>query len=311
MNYNLITNQRRKYFLLWSISSTLLTTINCYSQNSIQKKYYDFSQKTKKKVSKAHITLFGYQNKVVISDSLGLFNIKKTWLKNTDSIKISALGYQTLTLYDLKETTYYLEEHIELLDEVILSTTKKKYSNTTSLFNKLNKRATNLIWNGISAVYIPQSKKNKKIKNLLYRVVDFRGVRGIQYLPFKANIYSVDPKTGLPGKPILNDIITKKKYGQKWAKVPIVSYNITIPKEGIFVILKVLDQSEYELDFLQSDIGIIEAVPALLYHKYDPNYIRKSYRYTNYTYYKNEGYKIYPKKAWRLQHRHYLIDVDY
>lgn len=72
-------------------------------------------------------------------------------------------------------------------------------------------------------------------------------MKGLKYLPFSANIYSVDTLTKLPKDPIIKEkIIVRKKDNKYWVKVDVSEYQIKIPPEGLFIIMEILDKDTYK-----------------------------------------------------------------
>jgi hypothetical protein len=68
----------------------------------------------------------------------------------------------------------------------------------------------------------------------------------------------------LPGTKLLEEaIVTKRDKKNKWVEVDISKYNIMMPREGIFIVFKTLDQSHYKTKIIASNLGMIDAVPAL------------------------------------------------
>jgi hypothetical protein len=72
---------------------------------------------------------------------------------------------------------------------------------------------------------------------LKFRVTNTHGVKGLNFLPFKANVYALDSITKLPGKPLLpQDIVVENKNGATWATIDISKYDIKVPRQGACVV---------------------------------------------------------------------------
>ncbi|WP_264543774.1 MULTISPECIES: carboxypeptidase-like regulatory domain-containing protein [Flavobacterium] len=268
---------------------------------------YVFSKETKMPIEGASITFnFGGITLTKISDIKGRFKINDT--NSLKSVKISHLSYQIREYSKISDTIFYLEEIVRNLDQVNLVNYKNNQIYTLPFTNKLKKSTCNFSWNNTIAVFIPSEESNKSriIKNLIYEISDFQGVKGLEYLPFKANLYSVDNLSGLPEKPILeNSIETKKNDKNRYVKIDVSQYNLTIPAEGIFIVLEILNKDKYPTSFIQSKIGTISAVPAIKAYAYNRNYIRKSYIKGRYELLDDRS------NVWVEVKCHYLMDVEF
>jgi len=240
------------------------------------------------------------------TDKKGKFEIPNDYKKTIDFTEITSLGFKKEVRKGVLETIY-LENDNNELDEVIVST-KLKMKNELSFLEKLNTRETNFSWNDKASIYIPKNSDDKCIKNLLFAVSDFGGVKNLQYLPFSVNLYTAD-SLGMPDKPIFEqDIPAKKEKPEHWTKIDISKYKIKIPEAGIFVVFIILPENAYPIDFIKAKFGnnirTIAAVPALKAYNYSKTYIRKSYLYY-------ECDDIENCNKWKPQILHYMMDVEY
>jgi hypothetical protein len=95
-------------------------------------------------------------------------------------------------------------------------------------------------------------------------LVDLYGVKGMKYLPFKVNFFTVNIETGKPDKKILpEDILLRKNNKKKWFEVDFSNYNINVPPEGMYVAFIILDSKDYKVNTIMSKYGVIDAVPYL------------------------------------------------
>ncbi|MBF4518772.1 hypothetical protein IRZ71_20650 [Flavobacterium sp. ANB] len=287
----------------------LLTFHNLFSQVIKNQDYsnliigYVYSRNNGLPIEKATIkTSSKNELRYFTTDINGKFEIPNTPQNKIDFFEISSLGFKKV-LNKIITDTIYLENYTNQLNEVIInSKSKTKYK--LSIIEKLNNFETNFSWENKAAVYIPKSNQNNCIKNLLFAISDYGGVKNLKYLPFKVNLYTVD-SLGKPLKPVFEkDIISKKNDDNSLTKVDISKFKITIPDEGIFVVFIILEKKDYPVDFINSSFGIISAVPALKAYKYSKDYIRKSYLYRQCD---------YPEKCniWLPQDLHYIMDVEY
>ena len=143
------------------------------------------------------------------------------------------------------------------------------------------------------------AKEGSLITKLRFRVTNGTnsGVKGLRFLPFKANVYALDTTTNLPGKPLLDkDILVENKNGHKWATIDISSYNLRMPPGGacLVFIIPPYEEGLYKQLWIQSKSGLISAVPNLKHRLLLGT--GSSYIYTAFTL--NE-YGELSGKAWR------------
>src|SRR5690606_18462947 len=161
----------------------------------------------------------------------------------------------------------YLKEKEHLLEVVEIERKEPEF----------HRSATNFGWNDRAATLIPY-KNGSTITHLKFRVRDFSGVKGLKYLPFKANIYSVG-SDGKPGEPLIaEDVLVENREGKNWAKVDVSKYNLKVSEKGIYVVFIVPEKSFYKLDFIQARVGVISAVPIVKTRFFKDKTIR-SYRW--------------------------------
>ncbi|MHC0441671.1 carboxypeptidase-like regulatory domain-containing protein [Flavobacterium sp. 3-210] len=301
----MIKNYLNLFFILFLIFQNAISQQSQNTSNSDLFVGHVYSEENNLPISNVTIKTFSKNgSKYFVTDENGKFEIPNNDKNKIDYIEISSLGFKKLIKKTILDTIYLATETNQL-DEIIINS-KSELKDMLSFFEKLNTLEANFSWDNKAATFIPKNKENKEIRNLLYAVSDFKGVKNLKYLPFKANLYSVD-SLGMPNKPILEeDILVKKENDENWVKVDISKYKITIPEEGVFVVFIILGEEDYKYqDFIRSYIGWISPVPALKAYKYNKNYIRKSYIYRNCSY--PEKCNIWlPEKYF-----HYLIDVEY
>ncbi|WP_431136990.1 hypothetical protein [Psychroserpens mesophilus] len=203
------------------------------------------------------------ENFIGYSDSHGNFQIKED-IKYS-SISFSHLSYETLSIEkeQFNESIIYLISKSETLDEVEIEA-KKKYNVRRAIFGGLGASAgSNFGWNTKVVTFIPFEYEGK-ITTLTYQLVDMLGVKGLKYLKFKANLYSIDTLTRLPKQKLIEeDILTSNKNGDRVYSLDVSKYNIQMPKEGVFVAFVILDYDEYVVKHVMSKGGLMVATPAI------------------------------------------------
>ncbi|WP_456438713.1 hypothetical protein [Psychroserpens sp.] len=197
-------------------------------------------------------------------DSNGDFKIEEGVKYN--SISFSHLSYETLSIEreHFNGQVVYLVSKSETLDEVEIDG-KKKYSLARGVLGGtgLLGGRTHLGWDSKAVTFIPFEEEGE-ITKLTYRLVDVLGVKGLKYLRFKANLYTIDTITRLPEKKLIEeDIITSNKNGDRVFLLDVSKYNIQMPKEGVFVAFIILNYDEYNVKGVMSKGGQICATPAI------------------------------------------------
>lgn len=177
---------------------------------------------------------------------------------------IDHIAYEKLLIpYDslLVNRVYRLKKSDNVLDEVVVNSKTKEDSLVPPYAN---------FTHGMKTATLIQESANSYITHLKFRVVSPHGVKGLNFLPFKANVYEMDSITHLPGKPLLpQDVLVENKGGDKWATVDISDYKIQIPPQGacIVCIIPHYDEGLYETFWIWSKLGLIDAVPFVKYRR--------------------------------------------
>lgn len=165
-----------------------------------------------------------------------------------------------------------------VLDEVVLDAKADKDSTTGAYWN---------FTYGMKAANRIDAPTGSTITKLKFRLTNGTnsGVKGLNFLPFMANVYELDSITGLPGKPLLaNDVLVENKSGADWALADISAFKITIPAHGACVIFIIPEYEEggiYKTFWISSKKGLISAVPNLK-QKGTLKKLNGSYLYANF-----------------------------
>ena len=240
-----------------------------------------------------------YTDSVFVAATSYNGNVKVDLGGEFKNLTINHIAYEKCVIpHDslLVKKVYTIKKQAWMLDEVIVDSEIKKDS--------VELPVTNPGWGSKTATFIPH-KNDNYISELQFRVINIGGIKGLNYLPFKANLYQYDTVTNMPGKPLLEeDILVENPDGNAWAVADVSSYKITVPKEGIFIVFIIppFEEGLYERDFIQANFGTISAVPALKLSRADKNHY--SFRYD--PYFSGNGFV----KEWKLTgHRYYKMDV--
>nr|WP_322625171.1 hypothetical protein [uncultured Flavobacterium sp.] len=162
-------------------------------------------------------------------------------------------------VYTIKKLDY-------VLDEVVVDSRTDKDS-TTSLYGCFSY--------GMKIASPIKAFTGEKITILKFRVTNTQGVKGLNFLPFKANVYVLDSVTKLPLTPLLpEDITVENKSGATWATTDISKYDVKVPKQGACVVF-IIPQTDfipgqdgfYKTFTVLSKVGAIAAVPYLKWER--------------------------------------------
>ncbi len=203
------------------------------------------------------------------SDSIGVFHIKKI---AGDSIKVSALGYQPVTI-GITEITNQLQVELKeaytSLDAVSVRSRRK--TTGTILLGHLNSRENflvNLEDNIQKGIYIPNEKKiSGYIDEIGFKL---ENPRKTNYL-LRIGLFYKNPKNQLPGEDLLfEDNIVPSSQLKRNNIFSIRAKNIEYPEEGVFVSFELLPQTGFINDF--------KTIPRLVGNAY----AEKPYLYLNY-----------------------------
>ncbi len=226
-------------------------------------------------------------------------NVKVDINGNFSDLIVNHVNYEKRTIPRdslAVQKVYQLKKLAHVLDEVVL--------NSKSQNDSLADVKHNFHWGEKAATFIARQNDNY-ISKIKYRVTNVGGVKGLNYLPFKANIYTYDTLTKLPGTALIPyDILVENKTGADWAVADVSAYKVKVPKEGLCVvfIIPLKDKITYD-DFVWSRWGRIAAVPALEFAGNSKNSFSFLYDFvftgTNYI------------MAWRrVKSKYYKIEIE-
>ncbi|WP_047790323.1 carboxypeptidase-like regulatory domain-containing protein [Tenacibaculum mesophilum] len=192
------------------------------------------------------------------SDSLGYFKLDKNI---SDKVIINVLGYEPKVLQSEKiKDTIFLKPKTIILDEVSINTNFKKIYGYHS---KKGKFLGSSVKRAVVAIYIQNKNKNTEhfISTLHFKIKK----RGKHISIVRPHLYTINTKTQLPDKEILdyNILIKEKQKGKKTLSIDISDKNITFPKEGVFIALEWVGNTN-DIDFGYNEIKKELTVPTLL-----------------------------------------------
>ena len=229
-----------------NITLIIFCFINFYlsSQN---KKITIVDSITKKHIEYVNIKYLD-SKKGTFSDSLGAFDINK---KASKKILISILGYKNKILFTQKiKDTISLSQKTIVLDEISININSKK---DYGFHLEKSKFIGSSIKRAIVAIYIKNEKANIEsyISSLHFKIKKRNNSISI----IRPHLYTVNPETKIPEKELLehNILIKKQKKGKEILSIDISDKNIFFPKEGVFVALEWVGNTE-DIDFGYSEV---------------------------------------------------------
>lgn len=185
----------------------------------------------------------------------GIFELNLLNGKQTDTIKISCVGYADKYITRLQSNEQLVYELLPLvfqLNEVKVSNKKpreievgivKKTGRNVVFFNKLIQRLGTQ-----QAVYM----KNVESKVAYIKTVFFYLGDEMFDAPFRVRVY--ESENGLPGKDLLNKSVefsANKK--NAWNELDISTYSLLVPENGFFVSVEWIANDSYKaIDFIES-----------------------------------------------------------
>lgn len=239
--------------------SSILLFVSWFS-NAQNINFVLLDRTTRTAVESASIFVLQAKDTVVIlnSSSTGTFKIPQS-NGSFDRIWITHLNYNLLQAVgeDLKKDTLYLDKNNYELDELKIKSKKEAKWNPLPFSMNLAHEQQ------IATLFIAEKNVGLHVKKIKAQVIDLFGVKNLKYLPFKLQLREVNPENNFPGKLIFESEVVSKKDSAKYFELDVTSLNITLPKNGLFVVFQVLDDKSYPITFISSRVGVIVAVPQL------------------------------------------------
>ena len=210
---------------------------SCYSQNNnLESATYFFDLTTKEPIRDVSVKYFNTNDTVTyISDIKGAVNSDPKFR----FLKVTHLNYKDTILIN-SATTFFLTPLNHNLQEVKIEKNKIKNNFGISVLKHLMDYSINFVYNDKAALYIPYEEQfaSKNIQYLKYELVDILGVKNMKYLPFKANIYSVDTITMLPDTINYKSKIIKKVIEKNGSSLMLHQKKYKYPKKVFLLFLK-------------------------------------------------------------------------
>lgn len=115
----------------------------------------------------------------------------------------------------------------------------------------------------VATLIINKKESGKPVHKIRAQIIDLFRVKNMKYLPFKVQIRTVNPDNNVPDSLLFQSQVLRKKDNKKWFELDISEMNIILPEEGLYVVFEVLKEEAYPVNFIQSRVGVIVAVPQI------------------------------------------------
>lgn len=232
-------------------------------------------------------------------------NVKVDITGNYKTLIVSHIAYYKRIIprdsLDVKKV-YTLKKRADMLQEVFIDNSKPQDTTTNGNTN---------FWFGDRAATLIVPPANSFISKIKFRVENIAGVKGLNFLPFRANIYELDSVTKLPGKQLLpNDVLVENKKGADWAVVDVSAYRLKLPERGacLVFIIPTYDEGFYKQPEILSKIGRIAPVPHL--KKESGSKKQRSFLYHQLPF--DNALRNFPGFKWRVvKNRRYMIEAEF
>lgn len=234
---------------IFKIIIILFLTSNLYGQ-SFKVSNTIVDSRSNEKLPFANIMLVNYSIGIT-SDAEGRFELILPDSLSNESIRVSYIGYETLTL-SISEAI--IAEEINLipksisLEEIVVKPTKKKSRILT--INKFNKKDCKVRYYSvgknpnvyfptrpqeptIEAIYFPYKNEyqNMKIKEVLLRATSYKQTP----TSFNLRLYEGD-ENGIPSNSLIGkNLIIETTKLKETIRINLEKYQLSVPKNGIFV----------------------------------------------------------------------------
>lgn len=177
--------------------------------------------------------------------------------KKITCFSISCLGYEFKRVDNINADTIFLRPIDFQIEPVVITNQDETVLGYSRSKSKLE---MGIDINLEEVVFIENKSKIERLISGFELKIAKR--KKIDAIPFRISIYTIDIKTGLPSKSLLNEnlIFNLKNYTKNLIEVNLLDYNIMLPKEGAFVGVEFLNSfsnkkgiSSLNIDYTEND----------------------------------------------------------
>jgi len=227
----------------------------CYEIFS-QETYFSWEGRIKDKYSyefipAAHVRVIS-EGRVFLfaADNIGKVIISYYKPTSDDSVLVTSIGYKPLSLSmrEFQKTSeIQLESDIYSLNEVVITTEKRKKQKTFRLGNTAPFAigSSSGSFGRQMMLLIKHENITGKIIKIRYYMKDPPNSDGWRLRPFRVRIYDLDTLNNIPGNDLLKEILIVSLKKGNWLEVDISDYNIQLPNKGVFVGMEILPAEYY------------------------------------------------------------------
>jgi hypothetical protein len=256
-----MNNRNKLYVRIKILTITILSIINISAFSKDVKRVYLRNLSTGKAIESvavyANNEFCGYSNKRGVVELKGLSDSSVLVFTHpgyvTMQVKCDSLPQKAVI--KLKQISNSIKE-IEVVAKETFWIQRALLTIYPFIYGSLGTQSS------ILYTFVPYTNK-RYIKNIKYRLTEFHGTKGLTYLPFKANLFTVDTINKLPKERIFIQDTTIRREKSKWVKLDISSYKIKVPKEGIFIAFIIPDSEFYDNREIRSRAGLHPVAPAI------------------------------------------------
>ena len=189
----------------------------------------------------------------VATNYKGVFQINNKNNLESDTLLVSHVGYKSKRIvvsHIKKDSVYkfYLKEDLNLLDEVVIKSSKKLSKTKYKIKTKRKKLVGhNLKYNEELVKYIDNKKNTPgKLLKVTFYLRNYKNSFGTK-LPvhYRLRLYHIDTISKKPKDLVLlkRDIVIKPENKKQNFELDLTNYNIKFPKEGLYVGLQSINPS--------------------------------------------------------------------
>jgi hypothetical protein len=233
------------------------------------------------------------------SNQNGLFEFDFSKGKQTDTLKISCVGYADKYITNLQSNEHLVYELVPLVFQLneVKVTNKKPTEIEVGIVNKTGRNV--VFFNKL--IQRPGTQQAVYMKNAVGKVGYIKTV--FFYLgndmfdaPFRIRIY--ESENGLPGKDLLNksvEFAAKKK--NAWNELDISSYSLLVPDDGFFVSVEWIANDKYRKTDFENKMSSGGALEKVAFNYYGPKILHRFDTGYGLTYYRTLAGKWYKAKG--------------
>ncbi len=216
-----------------------------------------------------------YENTEIGTNANEKGEFELTKLENNFIINVSCLGYKTKSLQISNSNDIYLSPKQEVIQEVIISNRKNTSEIIVGNYKNLKTSFSN---GGGSQIWAKFIKPTEEIKTHPFiKTIQFTTTSDVKAAKLKLRFLSSNSE----GKPlddiVFDEIIVTVKKGTHKNIVNLENYNITIPKEGIFIGFENLNIEENKYEYTYTIKGSNKKMKGISYEPSIRGYEAKEY----------------------------------